>query len=82
MQIAEKGDKPDWKGCTWVVESRAELEKAAKIPGASAIEKVGTYGGGEKVTLKDPYGITVSVICGQEAGPQTSRPQKVFPFAG
>lgn len=38
---------------------------------------MGTFGKGEKVTVKDPYGFEVSFVYGQEVGDRLARPQKV-----
>ncbi len=41
------------KGFAFRIGSHAELEQAAKMPGASALEPTGLPGGGSKVTVKD-----------------------------
>lgn len=53
-------------GAGYVVESREDLEKAIKIPGASQVEKFDAPGGGEIVSLKDPLGFNVFLVYGQE----------------
>lgn len=52
-------------GMGFTVASRADLEKLARLPGASAIESASHPGGGERVTLTDPSGFTVEVMHGQ-----------------
>ncbi|KAL2070823.1 hypothetical protein VTL71DRAFT_13849 [Oculimacula yallundae] len=53
-------------GAAYVVESRAELERAiATIPGTSSIEKLDAPGGGEIVTCVDPVGHTFHFVYGQ-----------------
>lgn len=43
------------------------LFRASKIPGASEIEELNDApGGGHRVTLRDPEGMPVSIIFGQE----------------
>ncbi|KAK3716624.1 hypothetical protein LTR37_006254 [Vermiconidia calcicola] len=53
-------------GGAFEVESRDELEKAAKIPGATTIYSLDTPGGGEAVTLTDPAGYKCHLVWGQQ----------------
>lgn len=53
-------------GLAFLVDSRAELEALAKLPGASPIATAEFAGGGEQTVLKDPSGFTVEVIWGQQ----------------
>ena len=55
----------EFGGAAYEVESREELEKAAKIPNASSISTLDAPGGGEIVTLTDPVGHKVHFVCGQ-----------------
>ncbi|OQU94618.1 hypothetical protein CLAIMM_00952 [Cladophialophora immunda] len=55
---------PRFGGAAYLVESAAELEKATKIPGASAISKLDAPGGGSIVTLTDPIGHLVHLVHG------------------
>lgn len=55
----------EFGGAAYEVESRAELEKATKIPNASSISALNAPGGGEIVTLTDPVGHTVHLVYGQ-----------------
>ncbi|KAH7349497.1 Glyoxalase/Bleomycin resistance protein/Dihydroxybiphenyl dioxygenase [Plectosphaerella cucumerina] len=59
-----KGES-EFGGAAYEVESRAELERAANIPGASAITSLEAPGGGEIVTLTDPVGHKVHLVHGQ-----------------
>ncbi|KAL4861561.1 hypothetical protein BDV12DRAFT_203881 [Aspergillus spectabilis] len=59
----------------WVVESAQDLEVAAALPNASAVENNEGPGGGQIVSLKDPNNFIVSFIYGQklrEKEPQAS----------
>ena len=58
--------KPYFAGAAYTVESRAELERAATIQGATSISKLDAPGGGEIVTLTDPVGHLVHIVFGQE----------------
>ncbi|PVH95458.1 Glyoxalase/Bleomycin resistance protein/Dihydroxybiphenyl dioxygenase [Periconia macrospinosa] len=53
-------------GAYWVVDSREELQKAEKLPGATAIQKLDAPGQGEAVTVTDPNGNLVGFVYGQE----------------
>jgi hypothetical protein len=61
---AEGGSK--FGGAAYEVESRTELERAQKIAGSSSISTLKAPGGGEIVTLTDPAGHLVHLVCGQE----------------
>jgi hypothetical protein len=58
-------DKNHFLGGYWVVDSREELEKAAKLPGATAVTILDGPSGGEVVTVPDPNGNLVGFIHGQ-----------------
>lgn len=53
--------------CTFRVETFAELEEAAKLPGSSAIEDVDAPGGGKRVRVKGPDGFRIDLVQGQQA---------------
>ncbi|KAH9863908.1 hypothetical protein J1614_009841 [Plenodomus biglobosus] len=66
VYYAQEGEKK-FLGGTFEVESFAELEKAAAVPGASSItELTDAPGGGHMITLHDPEGIPINLIHGQE----------------
>jgi hypothetical protein len=50
----------------YVVETREDLDKATKIPGARQIEPFDTPDGGEVVTLKDPLGFPIICYTGSK----------------
>lgn len=57
-------------GAAYLVESRDDLEKASRIPGASEIRSISAMpGGGEMLTLHDPSGIPVHLVHGQTQKP-------------
>lgn len=62
-----KGEKARFAGFGFTVQSRKELARLSKLPGASNIQRAEYPGGGELVRLTDPSGFTVEAICGQEA---------------
>ncbi|MCT9629229.1 VOC family protein [Pseudomonas aeruginosa] len=61
-----QADKPRFVGFGLSLASRADLERVAALPGASAIEALNTPGGGECVRLADPSGFLVEAIHGQQ----------------
>ncbi|CAM5999622.1 unnamed protein product [Sphagnum balticum] len=66
--IAEQSPsgKKSFGGGAFIVDSRAELVKASKLPRASSIQKCDEPGGGECVILKDPNDMIVKLVYGQE----------------
>lgn len=80
VYVAEKGPVNKFMGGVFVVESQGDLERASRIPGASAIEKLhDAPGGGQRVTLTDPEGMLVGVIFGQEPRSfESSYPEKLI----
>lgn len=67
VYVARKADKSSFGGAAYVVDSPAELEKAQKAPGASAVTQLEERaGGGQQVTLTDPFGHKVHLISGWE----------------
>jgi catechol 2,3-dioxygenase-like lactoylglutathione lyase family enzyme len=61
----EKGD-PAFISCSLGVNSMAELEEAAKLPGSSGIQDLDAPGGGKRVCVKGPDGHRVDLIFGQQ----------------
>ncbi|KAG5800962.1 hypothetical protein H9Q69_000089 [Fusarium xylarioides] len=66
--VAEKSNdgKRKFKGGAWVVQSMAELEKAAKLPGSTPIHDFDAPGGGKVVIVKGLLGEEVTLIYGQQ----------------
>lgn len=66
--VAEKTSdgKRKFRGGAWIVQSMAELEKAAKLPGSTPIHDFDAPGGGKVVIIKDLLGEEVTLIYGQE----------------
>lgn len=70
-----RGSAPRFVGMGFRVSAREELERLARVAGASAIAPCSHLGGGECVTLRDPSGFRVEVIYGQQPAPAlASRP--------
>ena len=64
--IARKATKARFIGFGLTIESRADLEKLAGLPGASQIEPFDAPGGGECVRLTDPSGFEVHAVFGRQ----------------
>ncbi|KAM3425739.1 hypothetical protein BST61_g7671 [Cercospora zeina] len=73
LYLARKASTPGeskFCGAAYLVESRDDLRKASRIPGASEIRLMeGMPGGGEMMTLHDPSGIPVHLVYGQTQKP-------------
>lgn len=67
---ASKRAESYFGGAAYTVESREQLERAAKVPGASEIRTLVAPGGGEIVTLVDPAGHNVHLVHGQREKPE------------
>jgi catechol 2,3-dioxygenase-like lactoylglutathione lyase family enzyme len=60
-----RGSHARFLGAGFAVRSRDDLERLARIDGASGVEKSVHLGGGEQVVLRDPSGFMVEVVHGQ-----------------
>ena len=60
-----RGAKARFRGFGLQVDSRAELERLSRLPGAGAIRASAWPGGGELLELTDPSGFRVEVLAGQ-----------------
>ncbi len=66
LTSVEQGE-PAFISATFRVETLAELEEAAKLPGSSAITDVTAPGGGKQVSVKGPDGFRLDLVQGQQA---------------
>jgi Glyoxalase/Bleomycin resistance protein/Dioxygenase superfamily len=66
IHVTEKGDAA-FLGFAWYAASEEDLQKLAKLPGASGIEHTDEPGGGMRVRLKEPNGYMIEVVYGQQA---------------
>jgi catechol 2,3-dioxygenase-like lactoylglutathione lyase family enzyme len=53
-------------GLGFFAASDDDLKKLARAPGASGVEHVDEPGGGKRVTLVDPLGYRIDVVCGMQ----------------
>ena len=65
VHVTERGDAA-FRGVAFEAASVADLAAAAKLDGASAVEKIDAPGGGQRVRFSDPDGFAVEVVHGRE----------------
>ncbi len=65
IHVTELGD-PGFVALAFNVESEEELEKAARIDGASPVEAMDEPGGGRRVRIAEPNGYTIEIVHGIE----------------
>jgi catechol 2,3-dioxygenase-like lactoylglutathione lyase family enzyme len=75
LHVTEKGD-PAFIGLAYYAGSADDLEKLAKLPGASAVESIDEPGGGRRVRLREPNGYQIEVVHGIEALPAIPVPEQ------
>jgi catechol 2,3-dioxygenase-like lactoylglutathione lyase family enzyme len=63
--VAELGEA-GFRGLAFEAASASDLEAAAKIEGASPVEKLDAPGGGQRVRLRDPDGHVIEIVYGRE----------------
>lgn len=64
LYVAEERAKPEYISLAFEVQSRADLELATTISGASRIEKLTAPGGGERVRLVSPGKQVIDLVYG------------------
>lgn len=79
IHVTQKGDENRFIGGAFRVRSRDDLERAARIPGATAITPITEPGGGERVTLATPNGHAIWVEFGAETLPELPT-RRVYPL--
>jgi catechol 2,3-dioxygenase-like lactoylglutathione lyase family enzyme len=65
IHVTHKGD-PAFVGFAYNAASEEDLERVAKVPGASGVENMDEPGGGKRVRLTEPNGYQIEVVWGQE----------------
>ena len=65
LHVTERGDTA-FRGLAFEAASAEDLAAAAKLPGASSVEKIDAPGGGQRVRFTDPDGFAVEVVHGRE----------------
>lgn len=66
VHVTERGEA-GFRGLAFEATSEDDLRAAARLGGASALEKIDAPGGGERVRFVDPDGFPVEVVHGREA---------------
>ncbi len=68
IHVTQLGE-PRYIGIAFHAASHDDLEKIARVPGASSIEDIDEPGGGKRVRLNDPDGYQVEIVYGMEMLP-------------
>jgi catechol 2,3-dioxygenase-like lactoylglutathione lyase family enzyme len=68
LHVTERGDA-GFRGLAFEAASADDLLAAAKLEGASAVEKIEAPGGGQRVRFTDPDGTEIEVVHGRELLP-------------
>ena len=68
LHITERGDA-GFRGVAFEAASADDLLAAAKLEGASPVEKIDAPGGGQRVRFTDPDGYAIEVVHGRELLP-------------
>ena len=80
--VVEPGPKTRLTAIAFTVETRAELDRAVREHGATAVRMLGGPGGGEGVSLTDPDGTNIDIVFGiepRQPGPLSPQPQINYP---
>jgi catechol 2,3-dioxygenase-like lactoylglutathione lyase family enzyme len=78
IHVTERGE-PGFRAVAFEAASTEDLEAAARLPGASAIEALDTPGGGHRVRFSDPDGFCVEVVA--DRAPAEPLPtQRALPY--
>src|SRR5258708_10267658 len=65
IHVTQLGE-PRLLGLAFHVESKEDLKRLAKVPGAKGIETVDEPGGGQRVRVRDPHGYEMEAIYGMK----------------
>ncbi len=65
LHVTERGE-PGFRGVAFEAASAEDLRAAAKLDGASAVEKIAAPGGGQRVRFSDPDGYEIEVVHGRK----------------
>jgi Glyoxalase/Bleomycin resistance protein/Dioxygenase superfamily len=68
IHVTEKGE-PRFVGMAYYAASEEDLERVARVPGASGVEDIDEPGGGKRVRLTEPNGYQIEVVWGIEQLP-------------
>ena len=68
VHVTERGEA-GFRGVAFEAASGEDLSAAAKLEGASAVEKIEAPGGGERVRFSDPDGFAVEIVHGRQQLP-------------
>jgi catechol 2,3-dioxygenase-like lactoylglutathione lyase family enzyme len=75
LHVTEKGD-PAFVGLAYYAAGADDLQRLAKLPGASPVESIDEPGGGRRVRLREPNGYQIEVVHGIEVLPAIPVPEQ------
>jgi catechol 2,3-dioxygenase-like lactoylglutathione lyase family enzyme len=75
IHVTEKGGDASFVGLAYHAASPEDLQRVAKLPGASAVESIDEPGGGQRVRLREPNGYQIEVVHGIETPPAIPVPE-------
>jgi hypothetical protein len=75
IHVTEKGE-PRFIGLAYRANSEDDLNKLAKLPGASGVESIDEPGGGKRVRLTEPNGYQIEVVHGIATLPSIAAPRQ------
>ena len=77
IHVTELGE-PKFVGLAYYAASEEDLQKVAKVSGASGVENIDEPGGGKRVRLKEPNGYQIEVVWGIEQLPEIKAPRQMI----
>jgi hypothetical protein len=77
IHITELGG-PRFLGVGFAVSDPDDLDRLARLSGASGVEHIDEPGGGRRVRLTDPDGVRVEIVHGIETVPQLNVPRQAI----
>ena len=75
LHVTEKGE-PGFLALAYRAASEDDLQRVAKVPGASPVESIDEPGGGQRVRLTEPNGYRIEVVHGIEPLPPIPVPEQ------
>jgi catechol 2,3-dioxygenase-like lactoylglutathione lyase family enzyme len=75
IHVTEKAGDASFVGLAYHAASPEDLQRVAKLPGASAVESIDEPGGGQRVRLREPNGYQIEVVHGIETPPAIPVPE-------
>jgi catechol 2,3-dioxygenase-like lactoylglutathione lyase family enzyme len=81
IHVTELGE-PRFVGLAWHAAREEDLDRLAKLPGASPVESIDEPGGGKRVRLMEPNGYQIEVVYGIEPVAPIQVPRQLMNTGG